>query len=106
MYDTLPNTRVATGPALWGATVAALLWTVIAMAVGWVVARTAGLQADEAFTFLIEFSIRNVGLAAIVALAVLQRPDLAVFFGAYVLVGYPLASLICLAYRRSTDQRS
>ena len=28
MYYTLPNTRVAAGPALWGATVAALLWSV------------------------------------------------------------------------------
>ncbi|MEE4236966.1 MAG: bile acid:sodium symporter [Anderseniella sp.] len=83
----------------------ALIWTVMAMVLGWMVARATGLQPDEAFTLLIEFSVRNVGLAAIVALAVLERPDLAVFFGAYVLVGYPLAGLVSLAYRKRADQR-
>ncbi len=79
---------------------AALLWTMMAMALGWLVARACGLEINDAFTVVIEFSVRNVGLAAIVALAVLERPDLAVFFGAYVLVGYPLAGLVSLAYRR------
>lgn len=80
--------------------VAALAWTLMAMGLGWGVARLVGLNGPDAFTFLIEFSVKNAGLAAIVALAVLNRPDLAVFCGAYVLVGYPLAALAATGYRR------
>lgn len=84
---------------------AALVWTAMAMALGWGVARLTALPPDEGFTLLIEFSVRNVGLAAIVALAVLQRPDLAVFFGAYVLVGYPLAALLSVIYRKRSHHQ-
>jgi BASS family bile acid:Na+ symporter len=80
--------------------IAALIWTLMAMGLGWGVARLAGFPRDDAFTFLIEFSVKNVGFAAIVALVVLERPDLAVFFGSYVLVGYPLAALFAMAYRK------
>jgi len=80
--------------------IAALIWTLMAMGLGWGLARVAGLNRDDAFTFLIEFSVKNVGFAAIVALAVLNRPDLAVFFGSYVLIGYPLAALFAMAYRK------
>jgi len=80
--------------------IAALIWTLMAMGLGWGVARLAGFARDDAFTFLIEFSVKNVGFAAIVALAVLDRPDLAVFFGSYVLIGYPLAALFAMAYRK------
>jgi BASS family bile acid:Na+ symporter len=81
--------------------IAAFIWTLMAMVLGWGLARMAGLDRDDAFTFLIEFSVKNVGFAAIVALAVLDRPDLAVFFGSYVLIGYPLAGLFAFAYRRT-----
>jgi BASS family bile acid:Na+ symporter len=78
----------------------ALLWTLVAMAVGFVVAVACRLDAADRFTFVIEYSVKNVGLAAIVAIAGFQRPELAVFAGAYVLVGYPLAVLACLGFRR------
>lgn len=81
--------------------IAAFAWTLMAMGLGWGVARMAGLGRDDSFTFLIEFSVKNVGLAAIVALAVLERPDLAVFFGSYVLIGYPLAALFAAGYRKT-----
>lgn len=81
--------------------IAAFIWTLMAMGLGWGLARAAGLKTDDAFTFLIEFSVKNVGFAAIVALAVLERPDLAVFFGSYVLIGYPLAGLFAFGYRKA-----
>jgi len=80
---------------------AAFIWTLMAMGLGWGLARMAGLERDDAFAFLIEFSVKNVGFAAIVALAVLDRPDLAVFFGSYVLIGYPLAALFAMGYRKA-----
>jgi BASS family bile acid:Na+ symporter len=81
--------------------IAALAWTLMAMGLGWGLARMAGLERDDSFTFLIEFSVKNVGLAAIVALAILERPDLAVFFGSYVLIGYPLAALFAIGFRKA-----
>lgn len=85
---------------LWGSLPAALLWTLAAMAVGFAVAVACRLDAADRFTFVIEYSVKNVGLAAIVAIAGFGRPELAVFAGAYVLVGYPIAALACLGFRR------
>jgi BASS family bile acid:Na+ symporter len=70
---------------------AAVVWTLAAMAIGWAVAASLGLDDADRFTFLIEFSTRNVAVAAIVALSGLQRLDLALFSAAYVTLGYPLA---------------
>ena len=85
---------------LTGSLGAALVWTLVAMAVGFLVAVACRLAAADRFTFLIEYSVKNVGLAAIVAIAGFQRPELAVFAGAYVVIAYPLAVLLCLGFRR------
>lgn len=53
-----------------------------------------------------EFSVKNVGLAAIVALTGFDRPDLAVFAGAYIAVGYPLAAVAAVVFRRVTSART
>jgi BASS family bile acid:Na+ symporter len=78
---------------------AAAVWTLGAMALGWSVGLALGLPAGDRFTCLIEFSTRNVAVAAIVALSGLQRLDLALFIGAYVMLGYPLA-FAAVAWRR------
>lgn len=79
---------------------AALLWTVLAMAIGWGLAAVLGLPSDDRFTYLIEFSTRNVGVAAIVAMSGLGRLDLALFIGAYVAIAYPLAAAVVVLRRR------
>lgn len=79
--------------------VAAAVWTLAAMAIGWAVAAILGLGAADRFTFLIEFSTRNVAVAAIVAMSGLQRLDLALFSAAYIMLGYPLA-FGAVAWRR------
>jgi hypothetical protein len=58
-----------------------------------------GLDAADRFTFLIEFSTRNVAVAAIVAMSGLKRMDLALFSAAYIALGYPLA-FGAVAWRR------
>lgn len=83
-----------------GGLVPALLFTLVAMAVGFAVAVACRLDGPDRFTLVIEYSVKNVGLVAIVALAGFQKPELVVFAGAYVLVGYPLAVLACLVFRR------
>lgn len=75
-------------------------WTFFAMAIGWCVALALRLSPDDRFTFLIEFSARNIAVATIVALSGLERLDLTLFAGAYVATGYPLCTLAVLLRRR------
>jgi hypothetical protein len=70
------------------------------MAIGWGVARALGLGPVDRFTFLIEFSARNVAVASIVALSGLDRLDLTFFGGVYVAIGYPLAAAAVVWRRR------
>ena len=70
------------------------LWTVIAMLIGWGLATLLDLDADDRFTFLIEFSARNVALAFIVGVSSLGRLDLGFFSGAYALTGFPAAIVV------------
>jgi len=79
---------------------AALLWTVLAMAIGWGLAAAIGLPSADRFTFLIEFSTRNIGVAAIVAMSGLGRLDLALYIGAYMTIAYPLAATFVVLRRR------
>jgi BASS family bile acid:Na+ symporter len=68
----------------------AALWTLCAMAIGYGIAAAMRLPGRDRTTFVIEFAARNIAVAAIVALSGLDRPDLALFGGAYVAVGYPI----------------
>jgi BASS family bile acid:Na+ symporter len=72
------------------AAVAAVAWTLGAMGIGWGMGALLGLDADDRFTLLVEFSARNIALAFIVAVASLGRLDLALFAGAYAVTGFPL----------------
>jgi BASS family bile acid:Na+ symporter len=73
------------------ALIAAGVWTLAAMAIGWGTATLLRLPSEDRFTFLIEFSARNIAVASIVALSGLGRLDLSFFSGVYMAVGYPLA---------------
>jgi BASS family bile acid:Na+ symporter len=79
---------------------AAGVWTLAAMAIGWTIAFLLRLGPEDRFTFLIEFSARNVAVATIVALTGLDRLDLTFFGGLYVAVGYPLAGAAVVWRRR------
>jgi BASS family bile acid:Na+ symporter len=78
----------------------ALLWSVLALALGYGVGLATGLEETDAFTLAIEFAVKNVALSALVAMAALARPELAIFTGAYVAMGYPLAVALSLLHRR------
>jgi BASS family bile acid:Na+ symporter len=83
----------------------ALCWTAMAMLLGVGLGALADLDADDRFTIGIELAAKNVGLSAIVALTALQSPELAIFAGAYVVMGYPLVLLLALARRRMRGAR-
>ncbi len=76
------------------------VWTLSAMAIGWGVARALRLSEADRFTFLIEFSARNVAVATIAAISGLGRLDLTLFGAAYVTVGYPLCTAAAVLRRR------
>jgi len=85
---------------------AAGVWTLAAMAIGWGTATALRLPSDDRFTFLIEFSARNIAVAAIVAMSGLGRLDLSFFGGVYFAIGYPLAALAVWLRRRRVDRES
>jgi BASS family bile acid:Na+ symporter len=83
------------------ALVAAAVWTLAAMAIGWGIALALRLDASDRFTFLIEFSARNIAVASIVAMSGLGRIDLTLFSGVYAATGYPLAAIAVVVRRRA-----
>jgi BASS family bile acid:Na+ symporter len=85
--------------------VAAAVWALAAMALGYGSALALGLPGDDRFTFLLAFATRNIAVAAIVAMSGLGRLDLALFSGAYLATAYPLAAFAALA-RRWRSSRS
>lgn len=85
------QTTLPSGGDLTRALLASSLWTLAAMGIGWGLAALLDLDADDRFTFMIEFSARNIALAFIVAVSSLERFDLAFFSGVYAITGYPLA---------------
>ncbi len=82
------------------AAVGAAIWTVLAAALGWGTATLMRLPPDDRFTFLIEFSARNIAVTAIVAMSGLDRLDLTLFSGLYGAVGYPIVFVAVLLRRR------
>ncbi len=85
------------------ALLAAGVWTLTAMAIGWGTARALRLPPQDRFTFLIEFSARNVAVATIVAMSGLGRIDLSFFSGVYIAIGYPLAAIAVWLRRRAVS---
>ena len=81
--------------------VAAGVWTLVAMAIGWGTALVLRLPSDDRFTFLIEFSARNIAVATIVAMSGLGRIDLSFFSGVYFALGDPLAGVAVWLRRRT-----
>jgi BASS family bile acid:Na+ symporter len=100
-----PQTSLPSGDELTRALIAAGLWTAIAMGIGYGLASLLKLDADSRFTFLIEFSARNVALAFIVAISSLGRLDLSFFSGAYAMTGFPAAILIAVVRGRWRKKR-
>jgi BASS family bile acid:Na+ symporter len=78
---------------------AAGVWAVLAMAVGWGLAALLDLPSEDRFAYLIEFSTRNIAVAAIVAMSGLGRIDLVLYSAAYIAVAYPLAAAVSVGRR-------
>jgi len=75
------------------------LFTCVAAVIGWLVGALLGRDPDDRYVFSIEFAIRNLGAAALVASATLGRPEFLAFGALFVVVQFPLV-LLLLRFRR------
>jgi BASS family bile acid:Na+ symporter len=57
------------------------------------------LKADDLFTLLIEFTVRNVAIAIVIAVTVLQNVEFAVFGTAYFLAQVPIILGVITVFR-------
>ena len=83
---------------------ASVTWTLCAMVIGWGIGALLGLDGDERFTFLIEFSARNIALTFIIAVSSLGRLDLGFFAAAYSMTGFPLVIVLSVLRGRLRRQ--
>ncbi len=76
------------------------------MLIGWSMGTLLRLDRDERFTFLIEFSARNIAMTVIVALGSLGRLDLGLFAAAYSMTRFPAVILFSILRGRRTPQQT
>lgn len=82
------------------ASTAALVLVSLTLALGYALARLGGLDERDAFTISIEVGLQNGALATMIVVTLLQRSDLIVFPGAYVVLSLMPVLLWTLVMRR------
>jgi len=85
---------------------AALGFILLAMGAGWSLGWLAGLDGRDRFTLLLEFSVRNVALVALIGVSVLGRPELVLFAAVFLLLELPIALGLCWIYARLLSRES
>ena len=78
--------RTAITSALGELALVAIVFTTLAMAVGYSLAWVTGRPRADRLTYLIEFPCRNLALALVVAVTILDRPEFAAFAAVLLLV--------------------
>jgi predicted Na+-dependent transporter len=73
-----------------------------AMAIGWTASSALRMDRADRFAFLISFAVRNVGLAATIAITIMNRIEYAVFSIVYLLTEVLLVLGGVVAFRMST----
>jgi BASS family bile acid:Na+ symporter len=82
---------------------ASIALCLIALALAFALARTAGLVQRDAFTVSIEVGLQNGALGSMIAINLLKRPDLVVFPGAYALLAFVPVALWTIVWRRRRE---
>jgi BASS family bile acid:Na+ symporter len=78
----------------------AALFTLASMGAGWCLSKLGGMPPADRFAVLIEFSIRNVALAAVIGGTSLGRIDLVIVAAVYFVVEIPMAFVAVWLFRR------
>jgi len=79
--------------------VLAVLFTGFAVLVARGVGGILGMERDERYVFAIEFAIRNIGAAALVAASTLGHPEFLAFGALFVVFQFPLIAVLLYRYR-------
>jgi BASS family bile acid:Na+ symporter len=79
---------------------AAALFALLDMAAGWGVGVLAGLNVEDRFTFLLEFTARNLAIAAVIGIMVLGRVEFLLFATLFFLAQMPIVLLVVVSYAR------
>ena len=78
-------------------------FTVLALVAGWLSGSFLRLNRTDRAVLAIEFGVRNVGIAALLALATFQQPEFAAFGALFVLLQAPVL-ILALLLRRHTPR--
>ncbi|MGB5276746.1 MAG: bile acid:sodium symporter [Gammaproteobacteria bacterium] len=76
------------------ATIVTVLFTALAVVVGLLAGFVLRMGASDRYVLSIEFAVRNVGAAALVASSTLNRPEFLAFGALFVVVQFPLVMLL------------
>ncbi len=74
-------------------------FTLLALVAGWLSGSLLHLNRTDRAVLAIEFGVRNVGIAALLALATFQQPEFAAFGALFVLLQAPVLILVLLLRR-------
>ena len=98
--------RVIFAQSLTAVATAAVAFTGLSMVLGFAVGWISGLMVADRFALLAEFSVRNLAIAAIVAVTVLGRMEFLVFATAFFLAQVPMMLLAIMIYRATRRRTS
>ncbi len=85
------------------ALILAVLFTIVAASAGWYSGHLTKQDSVGRFTFAVEFSVRNVGIAAVVAATAMDRPEFVIFGALFVVIQFPLVMLLLYMHRAVRD---
>jgi len=77
----------------------ALVLVILALGLAFFVATISGLERRDAFTISVEVGLQNGALGTMIAVNLLDRPDLVIFPGAYALLAFIPVGLWTISYR-------
>lgn len=80
-------------------------FTALTLLAGWQTARLLSLPRAARAVFAVEFSVRNVGIAAVLALTTLQQPGFAAFGALFLVIQFPLLALASFLTRKTGPAR-
>ena len=80
-------------------TVLTASFTGLAVLAGWSSGLMLRGKPVDRMVLAVEFAVRNVGIAAVLALTTFRRPEFAAFGALFVLFQFPLVALMLLCYR-------
>ena len=94
--------RQAAAALLGEAMVLTVSFTLLALLAGWLIGHVLDLDRGDRAVLAIEFAVRNVGIAALLAVTTFHQPEFAVFSAFFVLFQVPVLLLAVLLRSRMT----